>query len=81
MTEALISTHHIHTIYPKNMRILCFGRVVNSWYLLDTYGLFPYSQSSSISSFKSKNVNVSCLVLHLSLSDPLKPGVKPRMKM
>ena len=30
---------------------------------------------------KSKNFNVSCLVLQLSLSNPLKPGVKSRMKM
>ena len=40
-----------------------------------------YHQISSIKHKKSKNLNVSHLVLQLSLPDPLKPGVKWRMKM
>ena len=34
-----------------------------------------YRQISNISHTKSQNLNVSCLVLQLSLSNPLKPGV------
>ena len=40
-----------------------------------------YHQTSNISHIKSKNLNVSCLVLQLSLLNPLKPGVKSSMKM
>ena len=40
-----------------------------------------YCQTSNISHTKSKNLNVSRLVMQLSLPNPLKPCVKPRMKM
>ena len=40
-----------------------------------------YSQTSNLIPIKSQNLNVSRLVLHLSLSNPLKPGVKSRMDM
>ena len=40
-----------------------------------------YRQTSNISRTKSQTLNVSCLVLQLSLPNPLKPGVKSRMKM
>ena len=40
-----------------------------------------YRETSNISRTKSQNLNVSHLVLHLSLSNPLKPGVKSRMNM
>ena len=40
-----------------------------------------YRKTSSISRTKSHNLNVSNLVLQLSLFNPLKPGVKSRMKM
>ena len=40
-----------------------------------------YRKTSSISGTKSQNWNVSRLVLQLFLSNPLKPGVKSRMKM
>ena len=40
-----------------------------------------YHQISNISGTKSPNLNVSCLVLQMSLPNPLKPGVKWRMKM
>ena len=36
---------------------------------------------SSISCTKSEHLNVSHLVLQLSFPNPLKPGVKSRMKM
>ena len=38
-------------------------------------------QISNISRLKSHNLNVSGLVLHSSLPNPLKPDVKPIMKM
>ena len=40
-----------------------------------------YRQLSNISSTKFQNVNVSRLVLPLHLLNPLKPGVKSRMKI
>ena len=40
-----------------------------------------YCQISNISCIKSQNLNVSRLVLQLSLCNILKPGVKSRMKM
>ena len=40
-----------------------------------------YCKTSKIMHTKSKNLNVSRLVLQLSLPSPLKPGVKSRMKM
>ena len=40
-----------------------------------------YRKTSSISRTKSPNLNVSCIALQLSLPNPLKPGVKLRMKM
>ena len=40
-----------------------------------------YRQFSDIRRTQSQNINVSRLVLQLSLPNPLKPGVKLRMKM
>ena len=40
-----------------------------------------YRKTSSIGRTKSQNLNVSNLVLQLSLLNPLKPGVKSRMKV
>ena len=40
-----------------------------------------YSRISNITRTKSQNLNVSRLVLQLSLCNLLKPGVKSRMKM
>ena len=40
-----------------------------------------YHKTSGISRTKSQNLNVSCVLLQLSLLNPLKPGVKLRMKM
>ena len=38
-------------------------------------------QISNISHTKSQSLNVSHLVLQLALPNPLKPGIKTRMKM
>ena len=45
------------------------------------FGYYYYSQTSKRSCTKSQHLNVSHLVLQLSLPNPLKPGVKSRMKM
>ena len=42
---------------------------------------FKYRQLSNIRRTKSQNLNVSCLVLQLSVPNPLKPSVKKRMKV
>ena len=54
--------------------------------LLVLAGLFwgnikMYHKISNISCTKSPNLNVPCPVLKLSLPNPMKPGVKSRMKM
>ena len=43
--------------------------------------LQDYRKISNIRRTKSQNLNVSRLVLQLSLSNPMKPGVKSKMKM
>ena len=53
------------------------GKNKYSW----DYANETYHQTSNISGAKSPNLNVSCLVLQLSLPNPLKPGVKSRMRM
>ena len=40
-----------------------------------------YRKTSSISRTKFQNLNVSCILSQLSSLNPLKPGVKLRMKM
>ena len=40
-----------------------------------------HREISNISGIKSHNLNVSHLVFQFSLLNPLKPGVKSRMKM
>ena len=40
-----------------------------------------YRKTSRISRTNSQNLNVSCILLQLSSLNPLKPGVKLRMKM
>ena len=40
-----------------------------------------YRKTSSISRTKSQSLNDYCILLQLSLLNPLKPGVKLRMKM
>ena len=42
---------------------------------------YKYRKTSSKSRTKSPHLNVSCLLLQSSLPNPLKPGVKLRMKM
>ena len=46
-----------------------------------SYQLYQYRKISNIRRTKSPNLNVSRLFLQLSLPNPMKPGVKSRMKM
>ena len=62
------------------------GSVVNALLLLQynqyvTSHFKGYRQTSNISRTKCQNLNVSRLVLHLSLPNSLMPGVKSRMTM
>ena len=50
-------------------------------YAVFIYILLMYRKTSSISRTKFQNLNVSCILLQLSSLNPLKPGVKLRMKM
>ena len=43
--------------------------------------LWIYRQISNIRRTKSQTLSVSCPVLQLSVPNPLKPGIKLRMKM
>ena len=53
------------------------------WYEIPTHcdTDYDYRKTSGISRTKSQNFNVSCILLQLSSLNPLKPGVKLRMKM
>ena len=55
--------------------------IFNDFFNQDMIHMQSYCQISNISCTKSQNSNVSCLVLQLSLLNPLKPGFKWRMKM
>ena len=63
---------------------LCLGDQPGPTFI-KPYQLYPwitdYSQIPNISHTKSYNLNISRLVLQLSFHNPLKPGVKSRMKM
>ena len=52
-----------------------------SWISFALISIYKYRKTSSISRTKSRNSNVSCILLRLSSLNPLKPGVKLRMKM
>ena len=58
---------------------LLMGRQLQGCWKLDTRK--HYCQTSNVSFTRSPNLNVSRLVLQLSLPDPLKPGGQLRMKL
>ena len=67
-----------NSIYAQQAPIHCLNQWCHS--LMLPLGKL-YRKTSSISRTKSQNLNVSNLVVQLSLLNPLKPGVKSRMKM
>ena len=54
---------------------------MGQWVNLFTTSEWVYRQLSNIRRTQNQNITVSRLVLQLSLPNPLKPGVKLRMKM
>ena len=60
---------------------LCVILSVVSFEFEDRGSYWTNRQISNIRRTESQTVNVSCLVLQLSLSNPLKPGIKSIMKM
>ena len=51
------------------------------WVWVWVWACLGYRKIFNISGTESPNLNVSCLVLQLSWPNPMKPGVKSRMKM
>ena len=60
--------------------IFLYTAMIHSYVPIMEYGSM-YREISNISHTKSQNLNDYCPVLQLSLPNPLKPGVKSRMKM
>ena len=76
------TSHYLSQSWPRSM--LPYGVTRPQW-VSRKVSIFnrntKYPQTSSIRHTKSQNLNVSHLILQLSLPNPLKPGVKSRMKM
>ena len=64
-------------------RLCCLGlNVLNGWITAELLACWPqYRKVSNIRCTKSQYLNDSRLVLQLSLPNPMKSGVKSRMKM
>ena len=74
ISDPSLNLHHLHT-FCAPMETLQMSQKGNLQ-MNDTY-----HQTANIRCTKSQNLNVSHLVLQLSLPNPLKAGVKSRMKM
>ena len=77
-----------HGLTETRAPILPFRMIMHSSYASQGQSViatairpFNYRKTSSISRTKSQNLNVSCILLQLFSLNPLKPGVKLRMKM
>ena len=84
MTKNVTKSGKISPLSRRACLVLCniciLGGLLsasNGWCLQ----YFIYCKISNKRQAKSQNLNDSSLVLHLSLPNPLKPGVKLRMKM
>ena len=71
------STGETHVSF-SSFKNKCFG-ATGLW--KRAYPEHIYCKTSSISRTKSQSLNDSCILLQLSSLNPLKPGVKLRMKM
>ena len=62
--------------FSSHYLLICIGYQLEygAWY-------WNYRKFANIRLTQSQNINVSCLVLQLSLPNPLKSGVELRMKM
>ena len=61
---------HSQAVWKKGMLVRCLMQRLDF-----------YEQTTILSSTKYQNLNVSGIVLQMSMPNPLKPGVKWRMKM
>ena len=82
------TSHYLSQCWPRSLSPygVTSPQRVNTWGLL--IGFYPlmfeydtYCQTSNISHTKSQILNVSCIVLQLSLPNAMNPGVMSRMKM
>ena len=79
--ESLKQANYICTTISQNIKILedfplqCQKEMTTTSYVL------TYRKISNIRRTKYQNLNGSRLMLQLPLTNPLKPGVKSRMKM
>ena len=77
----IVSQSQVTRITPYRMVINCvFQSLLPSLSSALLFGI-DYRKIHNISHTKSPNLNVSRLVLQLPLPNPMKPGVKSRMKM
>ena len=65
------------TLYKNTLRVICISKILGSFKNIVRY----YCQMCNISRTKFKKLNVSHLVLQLSLPNLLKSCIKLRMKM
>ena len=73
ITQTSLESPHLHThLWLEDD----MSDITESLFIDDTY-----RKVSNIRHTKSQNLNASRLILELSLPNPLKPGVKLRMKM
>ena len=86
-SETTTGTKHLEKTNSCHAGNFYICAVNDSWcYTERTYSVFTiwrenHIQISNISRARSQTLNVSRLGLQLSLPNPLKPGVKSRMKM
>ena len=79
-SQATSNTHHQATETPSRTHTMPVKRGIK-YIRVHLTKYHAYRQVSNIRRTKPQTLNVSCLVLQLSLSNPLKPGIKSRMKM
>ena len=72
---------HNKAVNHKTMRIYFSNYCLRPSYKASQSFKSMYRKTSSISRTKFQNLNVTCIILQLSSLNPLKPGVKLRMKM
>ena len=86
MSPGFNELNHLRIEAQTNGQHFADGSYAISWiHLMNSrnciWTVCIYRQFSNISRTQSPNINLSRLVLQLSLPNPLKPGAKLRMKM
>ena len=65
----------------ESMRGYFNTKIPSSWGILRMHEQLEYCRISNIIHTKSPNLTVSRLILQLTLPNPMKPGIKSRMKI